>query len=46
MADEDYASLSTEELIEAGTLPPGQTREGFFGGYSIPVNMKLAELFL
>ena len=34
------------EIASLGTLPPGQTREGFFGGYSIPVNMKLAEIFL
>ena len=34
------------EVISLGTLPPGQTRKGFFGGISIPVNKKLSEIFL
>ena len=34
------------EIVSLGTLPPGQTKEGFFGGVSIPVNKKLSEIFL
>ncbi len=34
------------EIVSFGSLPPGQTRDGFFEGLSIPVNMKLAEIFL
>ena len=28
------------EVVSLGTLPPGQTKEGFFSGVSIPVNKK------
>ena len=34
------------EIVSLGTLPPGQTKEGFFAGVSIPVNRKLSEIFL
>ncbi|MBQ8159659.1 MAG: putative DNA binding domain-containing protein, partial [Clostridia bacterium] len=34
------------EIISLGSLPPGQTKEGFFSGLSIPVNKKLSEIFL
>ena len=34
------------EIVSLGTLPPGQTKEGFFGGVSIPVNKKLSEILL
>lgn len=34
------------EIVSLGTLPPGQTKEGFFGGISIPVNKKLSEILL
>ncbi len=34
------------EIVSLGTLPPGQTTEGFFSGVSIPVNKKLSEIFL
>ena len=34
------------EITSMGTLPPGQTREGFYAGVSLPVNEKLAEIFV
>ena len=34
------------EIVSLGTLPPNQTKEGFFGGVSIPVNQKLSEILL
>lgn len=34
------------EIESVGTLPPKQTREGFFRGRSIPVNLKLSEIFV
>lgn len=34
------------EIVSIGTLPPTQTKEGFFGGVSIPVNKKLSEIML
>lgn len=34
------------EIVSLGTLPPMQTKEGFFGGVSIPVNKKLSEILL
>ena len=34
------------EILSRGTLPKGQTKEGFFSGESIPVNEKLSEIFL
>ena len=34
------------EIVSLGTLPPGQTKEGFFCGVSIPVNKKLSEILL
>lgn len=34
------------EIVSLGTLPPMQTKEGFFGDVSIPVNKKLSEILL
>lgn len=34
------------EILSRGTLPPGQTTEGFFAGESVPVNQKLSDIFL
>jgi len=34
------------EILSRGTLPPSQTKEGFFLGESVPVNEKLSEIFL
>ncbi len=34
------------EILSRGTIPPGQTMEGFFAGESIPVNQKLSDIFL
>jgi predicted HTH transcriptional regulator len=34
------------EVLSRGTLPPSQTKEGFFLGESVPVNEKLSEIFL
>ena len=34
------------EIVSLGILPPGQTKEGFFSGVSIPVNKKLSEILL
>lgn len=33
-------------LVNERRLPPNQTKEGFFGGVSIPVNQKLSEILL
>lgn len=32
------------ENLSRGTIPPGQTMEGFFAGESVPVNQKLSEI--
>ena len=29
------------EILSRGTIPPGQTMEGFYAGESVPVNQKL-----
>ena len=34
------------EITSMGTLPPRQTKEGFYHGRSIPVNLKLSEIFI
>lgn len=34
------------EILSRGSLPPGQTEEGFYKGESVPVNEKLSEIFL
>lgn len=34
------------EVLSRGSLPIGQTKDGFFRGESIPVNPKLSEIFL
>ena len=34
------------EILSRGPLAPGQTRQGFYQGESIPVNQKLSDLFL
>lgn len=34
------------EILSRGALPPKQTRDGFFAGESVPVNEKLAKIFL
>lgn len=34
------------EILSRGTIPPGQTMEGFYAGESIPVNQKLSDIFL
>lgn len=34
------------EILSRGTIPPGQTMEGFFLGESVPVNQKLSDIFL
>ncbi len=34
------------EILSRGALPPGQTKEGFYKGESVPVNEKLSEIFL
>ena len=34
------------EILSRGVLPPGQTKEGFYLGESVPVNEKLSEIFL
>ncbi|MBR5095509.1 MAG: putative DNA binding domain-containing protein [Treponema sp.] len=34
------------EILSRGTIPAGQTLEGFFAGESVPVNQKLSEIFL
>ena len=39
--------LESEAGLKArGTIPPGQTMEGFFAGESVPVNQKLSDIFL
>ena len=34
------------KILSRGTLPPGQTIDGFFAGESVPVNQELSDLFL
>jgi len=34
------------EILSRGTIPPGQTIEGFYAGESVPVNQKLSDMFL
>lgn len=34
------------EITSIGTLPPHQTKQGFYAGVSIPVNDKLTEIFV
>ncbi len=34
------------EIVSNGSIPPGQTLNGFFDGKSVPRNRKLAEIFL
>ena len=34
------------EILSRGTIPDGQTMDGFFLGESVPVNEKLSEIFL
>ena len=34
------------EILSRGTIPAGQTIDGFFAGESVPVNQKLSEIFL
>lgn len=34
------------EILSRGTIPPGQTIEGFFAGEPVPVNQKLSDMFL
>ena len=34
------------EILSRGTIPPGQTLEGFFAGESVPVNQRLSDMFL
>lgn len=34
------------EILSRGTIPPGQTMEGFFAGESVPVNQKLSDMLL
>lgn len=34
------------EILSRGAIPPGQTKEGFYLGESVPVNEKLSEIFL
>ena len=34
------------EILSRGNLAPGQTKEGFYAGESIPVNQKLSDIFL
>ena len=34
------------EILSRGTIPPGQTIEGFFAGESVPVNQRLSDMFL
>lgn len=34
------------EILSRGSLPPGQTKDGFYKGESVPVNEKLSEIFL
>lgn len=34
------------EILSRGTIPPGQTLDGFYAGESVPVNQKLSDMFL
>jgi len=34
------------EILSRGSLPPGQTLEGFYAGESIPVNESLSKIFI
>ena len=34
------------EILSRGTIPPGQTIDGFFAGESVPVNQELSDIFL
>ena len=34
------------EITSLGTLPPKQTKQGFYAGISVPVNDKLSDIFL
>lgn len=34
------------EILSRGSIPPGQTIEGFYAGESVPVNQKLSDMFL
>ena len=34
------------EILSRGTIPLGQTMEGFFAGESVPVNQKLSDMLL
>lgn len=34
------------EILSRGSIPPGQTIDGFYAGESVPVNRKLSEIFL
>lgn len=34
------------EILSRGTIPPGQTIEGFYAGESVPVNQKLSDMLL
>ena len=34
------------EILSRGTLPPGQTLDGFYAGESVPVNQRLSDMFL
>lgn len=34
------------EILSRGTIPPGQTLEGFYAGESVPVNQKLSDMLL
>ncbi len=34
------------EILSRGTIPPGQTIEGFYAGESVPVNQKLSDILL
>ena len=34
------------EILSRGGIAPGQTKEGFYSGVSIPINQKLSDIFL
>ena len=46
--NEPMISVFTDriEILSRGTIPDGQTMDGFFLGESVPVNEKLSEIFL
>lgn len=46
--NEPMISVFTDriEILSRGSIPAGQTMEGFFLGESVPVNEKLSEIFL